>query len=89
MYFNGLIGAPNNPAELDENRTINREIFEANAFFRELNDPTSHMSRVMRAMQRLIAAGRSMLSLTQAAGREPVNSLSLPMMMLTGSKGKS
>ena len=57
FYINGLLGVPNrlDPAQLDENRSINREQFEEAALYAELDDRGGHMRQVLDRLLRLIA----------------------------------
>jgi glucosylglycerate phosphorylase len=56
IYINGLIGSPNHhPAEgLDENRTVNREIFDRKTLYTRLNNPDSQMGRVFKSIKNLL-----------------------------------
>lgn len=60
IYINGLLGANNYfPEEgLDENRTVNREIFSYNALTETLNDKSSQESRVFEMVKELLAIRR-------------------------------
>ena len=57
FYINGLLGVPNrlDPGQLDENRSINREQFDEQALYAELNDRGSQMRRVLKRLLHLIA----------------------------------
>ena len=57
FYINGLLGVPNrlDPAQLDENRSINREQFEEAALYAELDDRGGHMRQVLERLLHLIA----------------------------------
>jgi len=53
VYAQGLIGAENyNPPEgIDEYRTLNRESFDINTLFKDLDDPNSRYGATFRAVQ--------------------------------------
>jgi len=55
IYINGLLGSHNYlpPEGLDENRTINREQFDAPTLFRRLDDAQDPYRQVMDALMRL------------------------------------
>ncbi len=57
LYFQGLFGAKNYFPEggLDENRTVNREVFKAEELYPKLDDPQSHEARVLKAVKNLCA----------------------------------
>ena len=57
FYINGLLGVPNrlDPGQLDENRSINREQFDEQALYAELDDCGSQMRRVLKRLLHLIA----------------------------------
>ena len=57
FYINGLLGAPNrlDPERLDENRSINREQFDEQALYAELDDRGSQMRLVLERLLHLIA----------------------------------
>ena len=57
FYINGLLGVPNrlDPGQLDENRSINREQFDEQALYAELDDRGSQMRRVLKRLLHLIA----------------------------------
>ena len=50
IYINGMLGAKNNPDALDENRTINRQVFDEADLFRNLSVPDEHMGQVMHTI---------------------------------------
>jgi len=54
FYINSYIGAPNFAGFLDENRTINRERFEEDMLFSELDDPESHKGIIMQILNTII-----------------------------------
>lgn len=56
IYINGLFGAKNYYPEegLDENRTVNREVFGRDELFEELDNQYSHKGRVMRKVFSLL-----------------------------------
>ena len=56
IYINGLLGATNYLPQkgLDENRTINREIFLKTKLFHELKNPKSHKGRVFQNVSKLL-----------------------------------
>ena len=57
FYINGLLGVPNrlDPEQLDENRSINREQFDEQALYAELDDRGSQMRRVLERLLHLVA----------------------------------
>ena len=57
FYINGLLGVPNrlDPAQLDENRSINREQFDEQALYAELDDRRGQIRRVLERLLHLIA----------------------------------
>ena len=57
FYINGLLGVPNrlDPGQLDENRSINREQFDEQALYAELDARGSQMRRVLERLLHLIA----------------------------------
>ena len=57
FYINGLLGVPNrlDPGQLDENRSINREQFDEQALYAELDDRGSQMRCVLERLLHLIA----------------------------------
>lgn len=56
IYINGLVGAPNYcPRQgLDENRTINRQIFNEKWLCRQLDNPNSSMGKTFKAVIKLL-----------------------------------
>eukprot|EP00927_Polykrikos_kofoidii_P007520 TRINITY_DN1308_c0_g1_i9.p1 TRINITY_DN1308_c0_g1~~TRINITY_DN1308_c0_g1_i9.p1 ORF type:complete len:1446 (-),score=226.54 TRINITY_DN1308_c0_g1_i9:273-4610(-) len=57
IYINGLIGAKNyEPPNIDEFRTLNREVFDVRNLFAKLDNPNSHEGAVMRAVQNVMKA---------------------------------
>ncbi len=56
FYINGLIGAPNYQPEegLDENRTTNRQVFEDQWLYQQLDDKKSHMHQVFTGLTDLL-----------------------------------
>jgi sucrose phosphorylase len=56
LYINGLLGSENYlPKEgLDENRTINRQIFKQSELFADLDDPTSNHKKVLDSIIKLL-----------------------------------
>jgi sucrose phosphorylase len=56
IYFNGLVGSPNfYPADgLDENRTVNREVFDYSKLTKILGDEKSHMHIVLKNILKLL-----------------------------------
>ena len=57
FYINGLLGVPNrlDPRRLDENRSINREQFDEQALYAELDDRGNQMRQVLERLLHLIA----------------------------------
>ncbi|MHA1226475.1 MAG: alpha-amylase family glycosyl hydrolase [Candidatus Hodarchaeales archaeon] len=54
IYINGLLGIPNFRGELDENRSINRQILSKNYIDKELNNKNSKMYNIFSEMMHLI-----------------------------------
>ncbi len=54
LYINGLLGIPNYEGDLDENRTINRQILSKIYLDEKLNDKNSQMYTVFSKMLNLI-----------------------------------
>ena len=57
LYINGLIGATNYqpPTGLDENRTINRQVFDFEQLSHQLADASDHHHAVLAAVKELLA----------------------------------
>jgi len=71
VYINGLMGVSNyNPPNIDEYRTMNREVFDISTLFPLLDDPSSKEGRVMRAIQDIMKV-RSDLPQFDRAGAAP------------------
>ncbi|MHA1448191.1 MAG: alpha-amylase family glycosyl hydrolase [Candidatus Hodarchaeales archaeon] len=75
IYINGLLGIPNFKGELDENRTVNRQVLEREILDRELSDKKSLMYSVFNRVQRLLEL-RSQRSVFDPNGRIDVLSFS-------------
>lgn len=58
IYINGVLGAANYlpPEGLDENRTVNREIFDKNDLFAQLDDDKNQQRQVLDAVAGLLKA---------------------------------
>ncbi|MFX1282942.1 MAG: alpha-amylase family glycosyl hydrolase [Promethearchaeota archaeon] len=54
IYINGLLGIQNYEGKLDENRTINREIFDENELNERLSDRNSRMYQIFSRIINLI-----------------------------------
>ncbi len=59
IYINGLLGVPNYEGDLDENRTINRQILEEDILFAELKNKDSQMNKVFSRIMTLIDIRRT------------------------------
>ena len=59
IYINGLLGVPNYEGYLDENRTINRQIFEEDFLYVELKNKKSQMYKVFSRVMDLISLRRT------------------------------
>ncbi len=93
FYINGLIGADNYLplGGLDENRTINRQIHDAEELDRQLSDKSSHMQAVYLEIIRLLKIRRSQRAFhPEAPAAKPIytqNPTIISALLETGSSG--
>lgn len=69
LYINGLLGTASYLPEdgLDENRTVNRQIFDKDELFASLRDPSHRHSRVLSAVRELLGGRRKHAAFSQNA----------------------